>query len=379
MKNTLVLIFGIICIIGGLSITAYHYMNDDTPMIEQQQDNSMDGLIEFEKWAEEQQAKKIVEQEEQKEKEEKIITKDITVFLAGDVMLSRGVESTILKKNDFNYPFLLYKDIISKADIAFANLESPIFEGAVVPTGSFVFRADPRSVDSMEWAGFDILGLANNHILNKGEQGLLNTFEELDDAEIGYCGAAKNSSEIQNFYIKEVNGLKIGFLCYAYGPDYYAATKNKAGMVLTDIEQLKSDLAKIKEQVDFSIVSMHAGIEYRHNKSDDQERFAYAAIDNGAELVIGHHPHVVQEAEIYKNKYIFYSLGNFVFDQMWSDETKQGVALEVKINEEGVYGIMKYPYIIEDYAQPRPATESEAEIINGYLGLEDTIIEDKEF
>ena len=119
------------------------------------------------------------------------------------------------------------------------------------------------------------------------------------------------------------------------------------------IERMQRAIQEANSIADIIIVSMHAGDEYEPLPNDSQMAFAHAAIDAGAEMVIGHHPHVVQTMEIYKGKYIFYSLGNFIFDQMWSRETREGLLIKAAFTKEGVKNVTFHPVLIEDYAQPR--------------------------
>ncbi|MFH0987945.1 MAG: CapA family protein [Parcubacteria group bacterium] len=281
--------------------------------------------------------------------------KTVSLFAVGDIMLSRNVGQKMVKYDDYHYPFLNFQELISSADIAFGNLESPIIAGAVVKTGSFSFRADPQVAEALNWAGFDVLSLANNHILNQGQSGLDKTIDYLSGQDIDYCGAQKGEGD--RLKIKEVRGLKIGFLCYAYGPT------GSSNVFEMNEAQLQSDLEKAKGKVDFIVVSMHDGVEYAPVNSTHQQKFARAAIDAGADLIIGHHTHVVQNMEQYKGKYIFYSLGNFVFDQMWSTETRQGLAIRVDIDKSGVQSVDYYPLVIDDYSQPRQANATERDSV----------------
>jgi gamma-polyglutamate biosynthesis protein CapA len=284
--------------------------------------------------------------------EVEIVDPEVTLFTAGDIMLSRTVEKTYLAKKDFNYCFEPLTELIQSADLALANLESPIIAGATVPAGSFSFRAHPESAKALKTAGFDVLTLANNHFGNYGQNGMLKTFEYLTAQGIDYVGAGKNSAEMKNPVIKEVKGLKIAFLGYGYGPDYYAATADKAGFAFMDAAQMIKDVKALQDSVDLIIVTMHDGTEYVNAPTEHQKNFAHLAIDNGADLVIGHHPHVVQEMEIYNEKYIFYSLGNFIFDQMWSKDTRQGLSVIFTLNKDGVKDVDYYPVLIEDYCRP---------------------------
>jgi len=246
-------------------------------------------------------------------------------------MLSRWVEKTMIDKDNFKLPFEQTADFLSSADITFGNLETSILPGREIITDELTFRTDPKSVEGLNYAGFDILTLANNHTPNFGQDGLKNTFKHLDDNGIEYVGAGLNDTKAQQPVITEVNNIKIGFLAYTYPnsiPSFYQAGESRAGTNFMDIEKLKEDVKNLRDQVDWLIVSMHAGTEYALKPNQNQKDFAHTAIDSGADVVIGHHPHVVQPAEKYKDGYIFYSLGNFIFDQPWSKETQTGLMVK---------------------------------------------------
>jgi len=278
----------------------------------------------------------------------------ISVILVGDIMLSRTVNEKMKNYGNYFYPFEKTDYFLNGADITFGNLESPIYSGRRIPSGSFTFDADPRVAENLSKAGFDVLSLANNHAGNTGSDGFLKSFELLNENNIQYVGAEKNKQFLSNHkVITEANGIKIGWLAYAYGPGIYAVLENSPGMALMDVEKLKKDIAELKPKVDHVFVSMHAGAEYTENISNQQRSFARAAIDSGAGLVVGHHPHVVQRMEKYKQGYIFYSLGNFVFDQMWSENTRRGLAVRAILDKNKINEFQYFPVKIYDYAQPR--------------------------
>lgn len=291
--------------------------------------------------------------------------KQVKIMAVGDVMLSRTVGQK-MKKLGYDYPYLKTIDLIKSADIAFANLETAITPGREVKSGEMMFRADPESLPAFKEAGFDIVSLANNHTPNYGQKGLLDTFKYLNDNQIKYVGAGKNKDEAGGLVVTEANGIKIGWLAYNADdvvPPSYQATNNSAGTNFMIVEKLKTNVVSAKEKVDLVFVSMHAGTEYTEIPNSMQTNFAQTAIDVGADLVIGHHPHVVQHLEKYKDKYIIYSLGNFVFDQMWSVPTRQGVVAEILADRAKVIEIKFIPIVIENYSQPRLASEEEGQII----------------
>jgi poly-gamma-glutamate synthesis protein (capsule biosynthesis protein) len=311
--------------------------------------------ISFDQWQQEQRTL-IKERKEE-------VRSEVTIFAAGDIMMARAVERKMLAKNDFSYCLNGMRKVIESADIAFANLESPIIAGRNTPDSSTVFRADPRSAESLNVAGFDIMNVANNHFGDQRQEGMTSTFELLAAQGIDFFGGGINAAEKHNPIVRQVNDVKIAFLGYGYGPDYYGMGADKAGMALMDIEQLKQDLEVATVRADVVVVTFHDGVEYVANASQHQIDFAHAAVDYGADIVIGHHPHVVQNMELYKEKYIFYSLGNFVFDQMWSEETRRGLSLMITANDQGIVDIDYYPVQIHDYCRPESAEGTVREAI----------------
>ena len=284
------------------------------------------------------------------------VSQEASIIFVGDIILSRSVAKKIKAKKDINYPFLKMKDYLNGVDLVFGNLENPITDGPEVKTGSMVFHADPGIEQALKNANISIVSLANNHTPNYGKKGLLDTFDYLKKADIKYAGAGKNDIEADKPTIFEIQGIKFAFLAYNDSdviPASYGAGANRAGTNLMSIKKLTEAVKKAKSQADLVIISMHSGKEYTENINDSQKKFARAAIDAGAELVIGHHPHVVQRVEKYKDKYIFYSLGNFIFDQMWSEDTKKGIAAKIFFNKTGVGKIEITPIKIEDYSQPK--------------------------
>ena len=277
----------------------------------------------------------------------------VSLIAVGDVMLSRTVAKKIKDNKDVNYPFFKMKDYLASADLVFANQETPITPGPIVPSGSMVFHADPGVEKALKNNNFSIVSLANNHTPNYGQKGLLDTFKY--SVDIKYTGAEENEQKTNQPVIIEEKGLKIAFLAFNdrdVVPSSYGAGINRAGTALMDVGKMTDAVKKARLQADLVIVSMHSGNEYTEIINSSQSVFAHAAIDAGAELVIGHHPHVVQRIEKYQGKYIFYSLGNFVFDQMWSEDTRQGIAVKIYLGKEGMKKAEITPIIIENYSQP---------------------------
>ncbi|PJC47663.1 MAG: capsular biosynthesis protein [Parcubacteria group bacterium CG_4_9_14_0_2_um_filter_35_11] len=286
--------------------------------------------------------------------------REINLIAVGDIMLSRNVDKKMEEHKDYRYPFFKTAQFLKLADITFGNLECPIIAGRDIQTGQMIFRADPQAVEGLKYAGFDVLSLANNHFPNFGEKGIKDTFLYLSEAKISYIGAGNNEEEAHRPKVFEIKGIKIAFLAYNDSdvvPLSYEAIKDHPGTAFMKKGKMQEDVKKTKVISDYLIVSMHSGTEYAKAPNQRQINFAHEAIDAGADLVIGHHPHVIQGAEEYKGKYIIYSLGNFVFDQMWSKATREGLVTKIKIKfKEGENPKIEtkfYKVLIEDFSQPR--------------------------
>ncbi|OQA36806.1 MAG: Capsule biosynthesis protein CapA [Parcubacteria group bacterium ADurb.Bin326] len=307
--------------------------------------------------------------------EEKTTEPQKTVLIfGGDVMLSRTVGQKMEKYQDYAWPFKKISSLLSSADIAVINLESPLtYSGKYfVPSGSFSFNADPRSLQGLILAGIDLAALANNHFGNQGVSGMRDTFKILQEKGIAFVGAGNTSAEAHQPALIEKNGITFSFLNYGYPEDLYVANSSTPGIANMDIAEMKKDVKLAKEKSDVVIIIMHAGIEYVNKPNSQQKEFARGAIDAGADLVIGHHPHWVQITEIYQSKPIIYSLGNLVFDQMWSTETQQGALAKVIFRDNLISSIEIIPIRIKDYGQPEIVSdEKEREVIFSRMELED--------
>lgn len=291
---------------------------------------------------------------------------EVSLVAVGDISYSRGVERAVKKQKDINYPFLKIQDYLKNADFVFGNLETPITKGREIADFEMVFRSNPGIEQALKEAGFSILSLANNHTLNFGEQGLKDTLKYLDTVGIKYIGAGKNEQEANQPIYIETKGIKFAFLAYGdqgLVPNYYEADKNRAGISFMKIEKMTEAVNDASKKADIIIVSMHSGVEYTNKPNDFQVNFAHAAISAGADLIIGHHPHIIQTMEEYKGKYIFYSLGNFIFDQPWSQKTKEGLMAKIYFTKNGISRISFLPVIIENFFQPRMANNNEMEDI----------------
>lgn len=305
------------------------------------------------------------------EKLSKVLKNNIDVskwslIAVGDIMLARHVGKKILDSGNFSLPFIETNDITQDADITFANLESPFSPQGQTIFEGMVFGAEGRTIEGLKLAGIDIVSLANNHFGNMGQTGMNYTFDLLEQNDIKYCGGGRDFDQAHKFKIVNAKNLKVAFLGYDgvdSTPVSYRADEISSGLAYASVSQLKNDIDLAKTRSDIIIVSLHAGNEYTPYPNDVQIGFAHEAIDQGADLVIGHHPHVVQKIEIYNGKPIFYSLGNFVFDQMWSQNTRIGLIVKISFNNDNVEKFELIPVKIYDYNQPQIMSENNAKTV----------------
>ena len=275
----------------------------------------------------------------------------------GDVMLSRDVGAIIAAAGDPRAPFLETVEILEEADITFCNLESPFYEEERQNGDRLVFGANPVTVEGLEYAGFDIVSLANNHFGDQGTDGMSFTIAHLSNNGIGYTGAGENEMTAREPFIIERNWVKFAFLGYNDVKSAirkgYAASSDKPGFAVLTEDNLIQDIQYVKERAHVVVVSIHWGVEYEETPTERQITYARLAIDSGASLVLGHHPHVIQPVEEYKGGYIFYSLGNFVFDQMWSEETRIGLIARILFQGGKIERVETTEVIIYESYQPQ--------------------------
>lgn len=281
--------------------------------------------------------------------EPKMVTSTVSLLAVGDIMLDRSVMLKTEAAGDYNHPFLLIDSLFQEYDLHLANLEGPITTNKSVSNGKggarFMFTFSPNFVEPLK-SRFQFLSLANNHATNFGQKGVDQTRKYLGDAEIHYFGDANNDARFLSVTSTH-NGITLGFVGYHQ-------------LVETGFENVVTEVQRLKPLVDLVIVMPHWGTEYITEKASPRQiADAHALIDAGADIILGAHPHVVQPIEIYKEKVIFYSLGNFVFDQYFSQETMTGLGVGIKI-EKGDIVDVKYtliPLEINQKSQPSVAND----------------------
>ncbi len=251
------------------------------------------------------------------------------LIFTGDVMFSRGVRREILNSGDPAMPFRKLAPLLAASDITFINLESPFSDEGPYHEGGLIFHAAPNMVAGLSLAGITIASTANNHARDCGSHGVDFTLSWLRANRIEPLGSAESESKVHSGVVLIRHGVRFGFLGYTFDQSNGNWKDSDLRIAMADPEAVRRDVADLKKRADVVIVSMHNGIEYQPKPSQAQIAFAHAAVDAGAKLVIGHHPHVIQPSETYRNGLIFYSLGNFIFDQYQRKETQHGEVVQV--------------------------------------------------
>lgn len=258
--------------------------------------------------------------------EEMIQEAELRFMAVGDIMLGRGVGMRLQKAGSYEKAFEKVASVLKQGDIVFANLESPLTNSShgLDSKRKIVLKGKPEAVSALTSAGFNLVSLSNNHMMDYYEKGLFDTMSLLEKNNISYAGSGKNIEEARKPVIIEKNGIRIGLLAYTdmaelifAGEPYlsFAAGANKSGLVPRKYEIIKEDVIKLRGQVDLLAVSLHWGVEDSFIIAPEQVEFAHNLIDDGVDMILGHHPHQFQGIEVYKGKPIFYSMGNFLFDQ----------------------------------------------------------------
>ena len=282
------------------------------------------------------------------------VTATSTIYFTGDIMLSRDVARQMKLHNDFSFPFHLIASSTRNADLTVGNLEGPISDRGINQGSIYSFRDDPRVAAGLSFAGFDAMILANNHIVDWGRVALSDTVSILNSAGIRTIGAGRNEEEANAAFIADIKGTKVAIVAYTnLYPDSFDANGDIPGISHSSENAMAATLRELRTKADIIIVAMHWGEEYEAHSNAYQERIGRMLIDEGASLVVGTHPHVVQEVERYKAGWIAYSLGNFVFDQNFSDEVRNGIILRLTISDGRIRAIDEIPISINRYYQPQ--------------------------
>ena len=217
----------------------------------------------------------------------------VTINAVGDIMLARDL-ITMMDTYGSAAPYAAVHDLLADADLTIANMEGPFTERGVQQVKAYTFRTPPRHAAGLSEAGIDIVSLGNNHIADYGHDGVLDTLAALDAAGVRHAGAGMDELEARTPVLTEVNGLRIAFLSYNAILEATFAGPTSAGVAYGSEANVRHDVAYWKARSDVVIVALHAGTEYTDAPNDTQVAVARAAVESGASLVLGHHPHVLQ-------------------------------------------------------------------------------------
>ena len=281
----------------------------------------------------------------------------VSLTFVGDVIFADNVD-VALKANGYDYPYRQVRSYLESADLTIANLETPLTERGSAAIKEYAYRSNPKALPAFKEAGFDLVNLANNHILDYGTIGLLDTFDHLDKAGIRWFGAGRNVAEAFKPVIVEKKGIKIAFLGLSkvVPTQEWKAGKDRPGVAETYALKLPLEaIQNAKKQADLVIVVAHWGVERQDQPEKYQKDFARQYIDAGADLIVGGHPHVLQGFENYKGKWIAYSLGNFIFTMNENPLTWETVILQATCSKEGGCALKTVP-VLTKLANPEPMT-----------------------
>lgn len=290
------------------------------------------------------------------------VQKDTSISMAvvGDIMCHgpnyKDAYNASTKTYDFSTFFPQIKSYISNADIAVGNLETTFAGGNKAYSGYPTFNSPPQLAKDIQDLGIDVLTTSNNHSMDSGYNGLINTIDTLDNLGISHTGTFKSEEDKNKILIKDVNGVKIAFLSYTYGTNGISIPKGKEYCInLINKDLIKKQLESAKAQnPDVICVSMHWGIEYKLQPNTEQKDLADYLFENGADIILGSHPHVLEPMEkrtvtlsdgTKKDGFVIYSLGNFISAQK-DKYTKDSIILNLKITKhsQGNITIDSYDY-----------------------------------
>lgn len=291
------------------------------------------------------------------------------ITIVGDVMLGRRVGQAY--GNDPTAPFRPFAERLAAADITVGNLESTLSDNGRPTQGGDSFVADPRMLEGLQFAGFDAVSLANNHVGDYGPRAQLETFAELDRAGIARFGAGPDLAAARAPWIAEHDGIRIAFIGTESIGETPAATDESPGtnrlnmpprtgpLDTAALARIEADIRAATSQADAVIVLPHWGTQYTHRPEPVQREVAARFVEAGADLVIGGHPHWVQGWERVGEATVVHSLGNFIFDMQFSRQVQEGVFVEIELMDGDVRTVEPVPYVIRDHI-PQPASAEDA-------------------
>ncbi|MDR7855599.1 CapA family protein [Tissierella sp.] len=292
---------------------------------------------------------------------QEVNTKDkYIISIVGDILMDGSVRGQI-DRNGIGYPWEMVEGYFQDDDITIGNLETSITNGGTKwEEKQYNFRSDPKNLAAMKDASIDVVTLANNHTLDYGIDGFLDTLNHIDKGEIKRAGGGSNRKEAMEGVIIEKENIKFGILSFSrVVPDvkWYATSKGPGivGAYDSHIEGVVNQIIDMKKEVDIVLVSIHWGVELSTSPRKEEMDLAKKLVDAGADIIMGHHPHVLQGIEIYNGKPIFYSLGNFVFGSK-NELTASTMIAQINIIDKAIDNVKIIPCTIV-MGRPTPVEE----------------------
>ncbi len=292
----------------------------------------------------------------------------------GDILLGRSLGTLMEETKDYSYPFRHIEPELKAADIAFANLEGPFCGEPPYYGEGMVFRVRPATIAGIVHAGIAVLSVANNHFANGGDECMRFSLELAHREAIATAGAGETYDEAHRPAILVRHGVRFAFLGYTYADRNDTPDATHPVIAGRNPERVRDDVAAALRVADAVIVSLHDGTEYTAHVAPETEQFCHAAIDAGAAVVLGHHPHVPQRIEHYHDGWIFYSLGNFVFQQYTPPEVQTALMARITFAGARVERVEATPMVIEWHSTPRLATREEGAPILSRIGLTEPLL-----
>jgi poly-gamma-glutamate capsule biosynthesis protein CapA/YwtB (metallophosphatase superfamily) len=293
----------------------------------------------------------------------------IQLVAAGDIMLDSWIEQ-VVRDQGWHYPFVHLDSILNTADLVFANLEAPFGRQDSAYPKTYTFQVEPEMVQVLTAGKINMVSLANNHILDFGAGALKETMQLLDAHRIKYSGAGNNLWEARQPARFEIKGKKVAVACYSLTfPEEFWATDSTAGTCFPSHTFFYQDIRRFKEENDVLVISFHWGGELLTAPKEYQVDLAHRAIDAGADLILGHHPHVIQGLEIYKGKLIAYSLGNYIFGS-YSDKATRSMLLRLSYSVDSFEQCTIIPIDVHNrFVEFQPRLLKDADKINFFNEL----------
>lgn len=284
----------------------------------------------------------------------------------GDLSLANAVEAKI-RAHGTDFPFSRIENVIRAHDVAFANLENVFTEtGAGRQSQAHLLKSRIDSLQSVQNAGFGVVALANNHVLDYGRDAIVDTRKSLEACGIRYTGAGEDIASARVPAIIDTKGVRLGFLAYAM-KGTHSAGPDQPGAAVIDRDQIAQDIKKLKGEVDHVIISLHYGLEFLDYPSPEFREICLYIADLGASLIVGHHPHVINGIENHAGCLIAYSLGNFIFDPKIMDykteSTQQSVILSCVFDKNSLVEYSVIPAVINRELQPEIPNKETSEFM----------------